>query len=186
LQRWCCCCDIAAMTLLLELATPRRCSVVALQLATLRQLATLQRCGTATRGAMALQLAALIAMLRRYGAVARDTATLQCCGAVTLQLGMLQRCSSRCGSVLQCALLFCNRRCYTALQRWRAPPPKCLFCFFKFFYSLVEGKFVRIKQEERKRKRGELWNLLRMSRISTLLVRITQAPSDNNVNSLRQ
>jgi hypothetical protein len=30
------------------------------------------------------------------------------------------------------------------------------FVFLNVFYSLVEGKFVCMKQEERKRKRGEL------------------------------
>jgi hypothetical protein len=94
LQRWHCC------------WSSRRRDIVALWRCSSRRCGSSRHCGSLRRcSAVALQFVVLTAMLRRYGAVVCDTATLRHCGAavcgvVMLQFGILQRCSSRCGSVL--------------------------------------------------------------------------------------
>jgi hypothetical protein len=159
--------------------------------------------GAAVHGAMALQLAAL----QRCGATVRGTTVLcgvaacdavwrcssQRCSVViqnvvVLQFGMLRCCSSwhyniatRNVAVLQ---LVSWKHCKLVSLQWHclATGNATLLCNdggrhrlnFCFFTRQRRASFYAWKGEKEREKEGELWNL---SRISTLLACITQAPS---------
>ncbi len=163
-QRWlqrCCSCGFAAPWLqrcycssvatcnagMLQCCGTTTRDTAVLQLTTL-QLATMQRCSSRCYSSQRYSVMALkLVTLRHCGTIAR--------GARTLQLGMLRHYDV---ATRNAATLLYNRRCYIVLERWQAPPLK--FIFFTR-QSPQEGKFLRLKKRERKRKIGGALKLVK-------------------------